>query len=377
MTATRPRSGHASKISPSATRTIINQVKANPNVTSRDLQTSRTASQVTVHASTIRRTLNQNAINGRVARKKHRLSKKYQTAHLNFARDHLDKPEVFWKYILWTNESKIDLVGHNQHCYAWRKSNTVYHQKNLIPTVKHGGGNVKIWGWFSSSEPGRRHIIKGTLRTEVYQEILEQNVRPSVKKLSWDENGSSNKTSTQSIQANLPKNGSGEIRFVFCIGQVKVPQPSLNWLNSVRTSGQISLKTDVIDWLLAIGDIYSKLSLIMEVPQAVDWRGSHIFAHIKYEFLLNKPLLLNIYWIYIFVSVIYLECLSNKLGLKKGFYIFILIFYSKIMTSPVGFTYFQAALYMRLWEIWCSMDNKVEPDAHLSFTACVSLRLMA
>jgi hypothetical protein len=57
MTAIRLRSGRPSKISPRATRTIVNQVKANPNITSRDLQTTLTASRVTVHASTIR-TLN-------------------------------------------------------------------------------------------------------------------------------------------------------------------------------------------------------------------------------------------------------------------------------------------------------------------------------
>lgn len=63
MTATRPRSGRSSKVSP---RTIIIQVKANPKIRSGDLQTSLAASQITVHASTIR-TLNRNAINGRVA----------------------------------------------------------------------------------------------------------------------------------------------------------------------------------------------------------------------------------------------------------------------------------------------------------------------
>uniref|UniRef100_A0AAZ3NSK7 Transposase Tc1-like domain-containing protein n=1 Tax=Oncorhynchus tshawytscha TaxID=74940 RepID=A0AAZ3NSK7_ONCTS len=142
MTATWPGSGRPSKISPRTTRAIINQVKANPNITSRDLQSSLAAPQVTVCASTTITTLNPNAIHGRVARKKPLLSKKNQTAHLNFARDHLDKPEV-----------------------------------------KHGDGNDKIWGCFSSSGPGRLHIIKGTIHSEVYQVILEQNVRPSVKEL--------------------------------------------------------------------------------------------------------------------------------------------------------------------------------------------------
>uniref|UniRef100_A0AAY5K3S6 Transposase Tc1-like domain-containing protein n=1 Tax=Esox lucius TaxID=8010 RepID=A0AAY5K3S6_ESOLU len=123
MTATLPRSGRPSKITPRATRKIINQVNANPNITSGDLQTSLAASQVIVHASTIRRTLNRHGIHGRVARKKPLMSKKGQTAHLNLAKDHLGKPKGFWKSILWTR-------------YVWRKPNNACHQNNLIPTAK-------------------------------------------------------------------------------------------------------------------------------------------------------------------------------------------------------------------------------------------------
>ena len=54
MTATLPRSGHPSKLSPRSTRKIINQVKANPHITSRELQISIVASGTNVRVSTIR-----------------------------------------------------------------------------------------------------------------------------------------------------------------------------------------------------------------------------------------------------------------------------------------------------------------------------------
>ena len=40
------------------------------------------------------------------------------------------------------------LAWHGTH-YAWLKPNTAFHSKNLIPTVKHGGGSVMVRGCFA------------------------------------------------------------------------------------------------------------------------------------------------------------------------------------------------------------------------------------
>ena len=84
MTATLPRSGRPSKISPRNTRKNIIQVQANPHITCRELKTS-------LVASTVRRKLNNHDIHGRVARRKPLLWKKNKAASFNFAREHLDK----------------------------------------------------------------------------------------------------------------------------------------------------------------------------------------------------------------------------------------------------------------------------------------------
>ncbi|KAK3551569.1 hypothetical protein QTP70_019797 [Hemibagrus guttatus] len=64
--------------------------------------------------------------------------------------------------------------------YVWRKSNTAFQKKNIIPTVKYGGGSVMVWGCFADSGPGRLAVINGTMNSAVYQKILKENVRPSV-----------------------------------------------------------------------------------------------------------------------------------------------------------------------------------------------------
>ena len=49
-----------------------------------------------------------------------------------------------------------------------------------MPTVKHGGGSVMVWGCFAASGPGHLAVIDGTMNSAVYQKILKENVRPSV-----------------------------------------------------------------------------------------------------------------------------------------------------------------------------------------------------
>ncbi len=64
--------------------------------------------------------------------------------------------------------------------YIWRKSNTAFQKKN-IPTVKCGGGSVMVWGCIAASGPGRFAVINGTMNSAVFQKILKDNVRPSVR----------------------------------------------------------------------------------------------------------------------------------------------------------------------------------------------------
>uniref|UniRef100_A0A803JW23 Tc1-like transposase DDE domain-containing protein n=1 Tax=Xenopus tropicalis TaxID=8364 RepID=A0A803JW23_XENTR len=104
-------------------------------------------------------------------------------ARLNFAKKHLNDCQDFWENTLWTDETKVELFGRCVSCYIWRKSNTAFQKKNIIPTVKYGGGSVMVWGCFAASGPGRLAVIDGTMNSTVYQKILKENVRPSVRQL--------------------------------------------------------------------------------------------------------------------------------------------------------------------------------------------------
>uniref|UniRef100_A0A8C5Q6P7 Transposase n=1 Tax=Leptobrachium leishanense TaxID=445787 RepID=A0A8C5Q6P7_9ANUR len=58
-----------------------------------------------------------------------------------------------------------------------------HQHQNLIPTVKHGGGSIMVWGCFAASGPGLIVVIDGKMNSRVYQDILQENVRPSVRQL--------------------------------------------------------------------------------------------------------------------------------------------------------------------------------------------------
>ena len=55
--------------------------------------------------------------------------------------------------------------------------------KNTIPTVKHGGGSIMMWGCSAAGGTGALHKIDGIMRTENYVDILKQDLKTSVRKL--------------------------------------------------------------------------------------------------------------------------------------------------------------------------------------------------
>ncbi|CAJ0961747.1 unnamed protein product [Ranitomeya imitator] len=149
-----PRSGAPRKIPPRGVRMITRTVSKNPRTTRGDLVNELQRAGTNVTRPTISNTLRHHGLRTCSARRVPLLKPVHVRARLKFAREHLDDPEEFWKNVLWSDETKLELFGRNTTCRVWRKKNTELHPSNTIPTVKHGGGNIMLWGCFSAKGPG-------------------------------------------------------------------------------------------------------------------------------------------------------------------------------------------------------------------------------
>ncbi len=124
-----------------------------------------------VSAQTIRRTVHKIGLHGCRPRRKPLLKMMHKKAHKQFAEDKQTKDMDYWKHVLWSDETKIKFFGSDGIKRVWRQPGEEYKDKCVLPTVKHGGG---------SAGTGELQFIEGTMNTNMYCDILKQNMLPSL-----------------------------------------------------------------------------------------------------------------------------------------------------------------------------------------------------
>ncbi len=146
FTRNRPRKGRSKKLSPCAVRQVQKLASKNRSMSAASiaLEVAEVEGQL-VSAQTICHTLQQVGLHGRRPRRKPLLKL------AQFAEDNLAKSMTYWNHVLWSDESKVNLLDSDGVQHVWRRPGEEYHANCALPTVKHGGGSIMVWGCMTTA----------------------------------------------------------------------------------------------------------------------------------------------------------------------------------------------------------------------------------
>ncbi len=104
----------------------------------------------------------------------------HKKARKQFVEDNQTKDMDYWNHVLWSDETKINLFGLDGVKRVWWQPGEEYKDKCVLPTVKHGGGSVMVWGCMSAAGTRELQFIEGTMKANMYCDILKQSMIPSL-----------------------------------------------------------------------------------------------------------------------------------------------------------------------------------------------------
>lgn len=184
------RCGRPSKLSHRDLRFIKNKIEKNSFITASMITNElNTLNLDSVTPQTVRGKIRKLGYRNCVPRKKFYISEVNRQKRIQFAEDHINKEDSFWKNVLFSDESKFNIITHDGKAKVWRKPCTELELKNMIATVKHGGGSVMVWGCMAASGVGKLHILQEKIMDHrIYIQILKDNLQSSAEMLNLGDN---------------------------------------------------------------------------------------------------------------------------------------------------------------------------------------------
>ncbi|GFX05929.1 transposable element Tcb1 transposase [Trichonephila clavipes] len=147
---------------------------------------SLSSCNVSVSAQTVRNVLHSAGLKTRTPRKKPYISEVNRKRRLEFAMKYKNKLMDFWKEVIFSDESKFEIFTPASIRKIWRKNKTALELKNVLPTLKHGGGNVMVWRCVAHNGVGNLAFIDNKMNALAYIDVLRHNLLDSAKKLSME-----------------------------------------------------------------------------------------------------------------------------------------------------------------------------------------------
>ena len=129
------------------------------------INASQSSSNRHISPSAVQRRLRESGLHGWIAAKKPLLKNTNRKKRLAWAKKHEQWILDRWKSVLWSDKSKRAIFGSNHHVVGKRMISAF-----VVPTVKHWGGGVMVWGCFA----GDLFRIQGALNQHGYHSILQR-----------------------------------------------------------------------------------------------------------------------------------------------------------------------------------------------------------
>ncbi|GBN87689.1 hypothetical protein AVEN_254563-1 [Araneus ventricosus] len=124
----------------------MHKIRKNPRLSAVKLTTElEKRFAIKVNPETARGVIRSYGYNSRVDRRKCFVNERTRKVRLDFAKSMVDKDISFWESFIFVDESKFSIFGSDGRISVKRKPNEEINPKNLLRTVKHGGGGIMVF----------------------------------------------------------------------------------------------------------------------------------------------------------------------------------------------------------------------------------------
>lgn len=173
-----PKSGRPHKLSEADVRLAARMIVKGEASTATKVQEQQFPN---IHPSTMHRALHRYGFKAYKKPSKPLLSELHAEKRRAWAADYGKWDVEAWNGVLFSDESKFNLVGSDGQQWCWRTPGDKLNARSVSKKVKHGGGSVMVWGVITPNGVGRLHRIDGIMDTDVYIQILNESLLGTLK----------------------------------------------------------------------------------------------------------------------------------------------------------------------------------------------------
>lgn len=165
----KPRPGRPRILSPRSIHHAYIAIECSHASTAADIQR-----QLFPHVSewTVRRALHSAGLSAYIKRRKPLLTRRHRLRRRQWAESYGAWSQEDWNKVIFSDESKFNLVGSDGRQYCWRRPGEELVERAVQKTVKHGGGSLMVWGCITAQGVGRIYQVKGQMTATQYCQIL-------------------------------------------------------------------------------------------------------------------------------------------------------------------------------------------------------------